>query len=55
MTFGKDHRPYELALAILNKELEHEGWFSELLGESPSGHIYSTAPGITSNMASTEK
>jgi len=39
MTFGKDHRTYDLALAILNEEIEHEAWFSEFLGEGPSGHF----------------
>jgi ferritin-like protein len=39
MTFGKDHRTYELALAILNEEIQHEAWFSEFLGEDPSGHL----------------
>lgn len=38
MTFGKDHRTYDLALGILNEEIEHESWFSEFLGEGPSGH-----------------
>ena len=38
MTAGKDHRTYELSLAILNEEIEHESWFSEFLGEGPSGH-----------------
>ncbi len=38
MTAGKDHRTYELSLAILNEEVEHESWFSEFLGEGPSGH-----------------
>jgi ferritin-like protein len=38
MTFGKDHRTYDLALAILHEEIEHEAWFSEFLGEGPSGH-----------------
>ncbi len=23
---------------ILNEEIEHESWFSEFLGEGPSGH-----------------
>jgi ferritin-like protein len=32
-TAGKDHRTYELSLAILNEEVEHESWFSEFLGE----------------------
>ncbi len=39
MTAGKDHRTYDLALAILNEEIEHESWFSEFLGEEPSGHF----------------
>src|SRR3970040_1897113 len=38
LTAGKDHRTYDLALSILNEEIEHESWFSELLGEMPSGH-----------------
>ena len=38
ITAGKDHRTYELSLAILNEEVEHEAWFSEFLGEGPSGH-----------------
>jgi hypothetical protein len=33
MTFGKDHRTYDLALAILHEEIEHEAWFSEFIGE----------------------
>jgi len=39
MTAGKDHRTYQLAQAILNEEVEHESWFSEFLGEGPSGHF----------------
>lgn len=39
LTAGKDHRTYELALAILHEEIEHESWFSEFLGEGPSGHF----------------
>jgi ferritin-like protein len=39
MTAGKDHRTYDLVLAILNEEVEHESWFSEFLGEGPSGHF----------------
>ena len=39
MVAGKDHRTYDLALAILNEEIEHESWFSEFLGEGPSGHF----------------
>ncbi len=38
LTAGKDHRTYDLSLAILNEEVEHESWFSEFLGEGPSGH-----------------
>jgi len=38
LTAGKDHRTYDLSLAILNEEIEHEAWFSEFLGEGPSGH-----------------
>jgi ferritin-like protein len=45
ITFGKDHRTYELALAILNEEVEHESWFSEYLGEGPSGHFRRRVPG----------
>jgi ferritin-like protein len=44
-TFGKDHRTYELSLAILNEEIEHEAWFSEFLGEGPSGHFRRGKPG----------
>jgi len=39
MTAGKDHRTYDLALATLNEEIEHESWFSEFLGEGPSGNF----------------
>jgi ferritin-like protein len=39
ITAGKDHRTYDLTLAILNEEVEHESWFSEFLGEGPSGHF----------------
>lgn len=45
MTAGKDHRTYDLSLAILNEEVEHEAWFSEFLGEGPSGHFRRRAPG----------
>jgi len=38
MTQGKDHRTYDLSLAILHEEIEHEAWFAEFLGEGPSGH-----------------
>ena len=39
ITCGKDHRTYDLALSILHEEIEHESWFSEFLGEGPSGHF----------------
>ncbi len=39
ITAGKDQRTYDLAAAILNEEIEHESWFSEFLGEGPSGHF----------------
>jgi len=39
LTAGKDHRTYYLALSILHEEIEHESWFSEFLGEGPSGHF----------------
>jgi len=39
LTACKDHRTYDLALSILNEEIEHESWFSEFLGEGPSGHF----------------
>jgi ferritin-like protein len=39
LTAGKDHRTYDLAQSILNEEIEHESWFSEFLGEGPSGHF----------------
>ncbi len=45
MTFGKDYRTYDLCLGILHEEIEHEAWFSEYLGEGPSGHFRRGAPG----------
>jgi len=39
LTAGKDHRTYDLSLAILNEEVEHESGFSEFLCEGPSGHF----------------
>lgn len=45
ITCGKDHRTYDLSLAILNEEIEHEAWFSEFLGEGPSGHFRRGTPG----------
>ena len=54
MTAGKDHRTYDLAQAILNEEIEHESWFSEFLGEGPSGHFLrrgETSPFVSKFMA----
>jgi ferritin-like protein len=39
LTAGKDHRTYDLSLAILHEEIQHESWFAEFLGEGPSGHF----------------
>ncbi|MFP3908665.1 MAG: DNA protection during starvation protein [Archaeoglobaceae archaeon] len=39
ITAGKDHRTYDLSLSILHEEVQHESWFSEFLGEGPSGHF----------------
>ncbi len=50
-TFGKDHRTYELSLAILNEEIEHEAWFSEFLNEGPSGHFRRGVPGVSPYVA----
>ena len=44
-TFGKDPRTYDLALAILHEEIEHEAWFEELLTGKPSGHFRRGKPG----------
>ncbi len=44
-THGKDPRTYDLALAILHEEVEHEAWFEELLTGKPSGHFRRSAPG----------
>ena len=44
LTAGKDHRTYDLALAILHEEIQHEAWFSEFLGEGPSGHFDRRGP-----------
>lgn len=45
MTQGKDPRTHDLALAIMHEEVEHEAWFSEYLGEGPSGHFRRGVPG----------
>ncbi len=39
ITTGKDHRTYDLALAILHEEIEHEAWFAEFLENGASGHF----------------
>ncbi len=49
LTAGKDHRTYDLSLAILHEEIEHEAWFAEFLGEGPSGHFHRTGMGISRN------
>jgi len=48
-THGKDPRTYAISAAILNEEIEHEAWFSEFLGEGPSGHFHRTGFGSTRN------
>lgn len=49
MTAGKDHRTYDLSLAILHEEVEHEAWFSEFIGEGPSGHFRRQGTGFQRN------
>jgi ferritin-like protein len=49
MTAGKDHRTYDLSLAILHEEVEHEAWFAEFLGEGPSGHFRRAGVGTERN------
>lgn len=49
LTTGKDHRTYDLSLAILHEEIEHEAWVAEFLGEGPSGHFHRTGMGISRN------
>lgn len=49
LTAGKDHRTYDLALAILHEEVEHEAWFSEFSGEGPSGHFRRQGTGFERN------
>jgi len=49
LTAGKDHRTYDLSLAILHEEIEHEAWFSEFLGEGPSGHYRRSGTGSERN------
>lgn len=39
MTYGKDPATYDVAKDILREEIEHEGWFLELLYGRPSGHM----------------
>ena len=51
ITFGKDPRTYDMAMRILNEEVEHEAWFIELLSKErdnvsrPSGHFRRGEPG----------
>ena len=49
LTAGKDHRTYDLSLAILHEEVEHEAWFAEFLGEGPSGHFRRQGTGFERN------
>ncbi|HEX6001968.1 MAG TPA: ferritin-like domain-containing protein [Hyphomicrobiaceae bacterium] len=35
MTFGRDPRTYRLVLTILDEEIGHEAWLSELVGHNP--------------------
>ena len=52
MTAGKDHRTYELSLAILHEEIEHEAWFAEFLGEGHRGtEARATRPDIRPTFA----
>ncbi|MFI0450213.1 ferritin-like domain-containing protein [Actinomadura sp. 6N118] len=39
VTAGKDPRTHQLALAILNEEVEHEAWIREFLGEGQGGRF----------------
>jgi ferritin-like protein len=45
MTFGKDHRTYDLALAIVRQQGKREAWFSESLEQGPSGYFRRGAAG----------
>ncbi|PSG96058.1 DNA protection protein DPS [Thermoplasmatales archaeon SW_10_69_26] len=51
MTRGKDPRTYDMAARILQKEVEHEAWFIELLAKErddevvPAGHFVRGEPG----------
>lgn len=54
-TAGKDHRTYDLSLGILHEEVEHEAWFSEFLGEGPSGHFRRSGTGSERNSPYTSK
>jgi ferritin-like protein len=47
----KDPRTYAISAAILNEEIEHEAWFSEFLGEGPSGHFRRGKPGASPYVA----
>src|SRR5712692_1169381 len=48
-TASTHHRTYDLSLAILHEEIEHEAWFSEFLGEGPSGHYQRSGTGPNRN------
>jgi ferritin-like protein len=36
LTSDRAPRTCDLALAIVNEEVEHESWFSEIVGEGPA-------------------
>ena len=50
-THGKDPRSWAMSNAIVNVEIEHEAWFSEFLGEGPSGHFRRGKPGASPYVA----
>ena len=54
-TAGKDHRTYDLAIAVLHEAVEPEAWFSEFLGEGPSGHFRRSGSGSARNSPYTSK
>ncbi len=45
ITNAKDFRTFELSLAILHEEIEHESWFEEYFEGKPSGHFRRRFPG----------
>jgi ferritin-like protein len=45
MTFGKDHRTYDLSLAILHEEIGARGVVRRVPRGRPPGHFRRGAPG----------